>query len=90
MLTIHKYHVIHGKKHIDLQLPVGAKILTIQVQHNEPFVWALIDPNADFENREFIIFGTGHPIEDDISRLQYIGTFQISNGFLILNEFLST
>ena len=87
MLTIHKYHIIHGQKYVDLQLPIGAKILTIQMQHNEPFVWALINPDADFENRQFAIYGTGHPIVDDIGKLFYIGTFQMMEGMLVWHFF---
>lgn len=69
-----------------LQVPAGAKILTVQVQRGEPYLWALVDPAADHpSNINIAVFGTGHNIPDDIG--EYIGTFQLLNSELIFHVF---
>ncbi len=60
-------------------MPVGAKILTVQVQNGNPFIWAMVDPEAPTEEVTIRVHGTGHPIYDS-SNLEYIGTFQSMYG----------
>lgn len=64
-------------------MPIGAEILTVQVQNEEPCLWALVDPEAGMESRHIEIFGTGHTIEyfPGVSR-KYISTFQLKGGQL--------
>lgn len=45
-----------------LMMPRGAKILSVQMQHGAPQIWAYCDPTEKFERREFRIIGTGHDI----------------------------
>lgn len=68
-----------------LNMPSGATILTVQVQHNDPCLWAIVDPSEVTELRTFRIVGTGHPI--DFTTEAYIGTFQLSNGGLVFHIF---
>jgi hypothetical protein len=67
-------------------MPVGAKILTVQVQHvwgpeddEVPFFWALVDPSQPLHDHKYSVRGTGHPA-DDLG--PYIGTIQPSNGLV--------
>lgn len=55
-----------------IQMPKGAQVLSVHVQNGDPHLWALVDPSAEVETREFQIVGTGHPIEGDPGR--FIGT----------------
>ena len=57
-----------------LSLPTKAKILSVQMQHNKPVLWALIDTEQIPETRIFKVAGTGHPIMEKIK--QHIGTWQ--------------
>jgi len=43
-------------------LPVGFKLLTVQMQGPEITLWALVDPVADRREVSFLIIGTGHDI----------------------------
>jgi len=72
----------------NITMPIGAEILTIQTQNEEPYLWALVDPKAETESRHIEIFGTGHPVGYDmgVSR-KYISTFQIRNGQLVFHAF---
>ena len=57
-----------------ITVPVGAKIVHIEMQDGFPQLWAEIsDPSSSHvEVRQFEIFGTGHPIPD---KAQHVGTF---------------
>ena len=80
MKTIWKFNIQRIKEVQNIEMPVGAKVLSIQTQRNEAFIWALVDPEAVRENRSFIIYGTGHDI-NDIENLTYIDTYQV--GFML-------
>jgi hypothetical protein len=71
-----------------IEMPKGAKILKIQVQHGTPCMWALVDSKAPKEMREFRIVGTGQHIElSPYLELTYIGTFQVNGGHLVFHVF---
>lgn len=71
---------------MEVQMPAGAQILTVQVQGVTPVMWALVDPSAAKETRRFYVLGTGHPSEDrDLGR--YVGSFQLHGGALVFHLF---
>jgi len=85
MKQIWKYQLtVRDRMHV--LMPRGAKILTVQIQRDNPCVWALVDPEKADERRTFVIFGTGHPVIHD-ERLIYIGSFQLDGGALIFHVF---
>jgi hypothetical protein len=69
-------------------MPKGAKILTVQIQHGVPCLWALVNQPAPDVEREFRVIGTGHPIPD-AEALEYIGTIQVHEGGLVFHVFES-
>jgi hypothetical protein len=86
MKTIWKYQLVIQDSQ-PLTMPKGAEILTVQVQNNIPCIWALVDPDAEIEHREFCMFGTGHDF--GLIDYKYIGTFQIHEGLLAFHLFES-
>lgn len=68
-----------------LLMPKGATILTVQPQGGTPHLWALVDPTAETEPREFIIVGTGHALLGHRESYTYLGTVQ--NGPLVWHAF---
>ena len=86
MLSIFKYP-IPMDDYCSLDLPKGAKILTVQEQHGEPQIWALVDPEKQTEIRNFRLAGTGHPIKEKEEDLSHIETFQMMNGTLVFHLF---
>ena len=81
-MQIFKYHFeVEGE--VSIPMPKGAHILTVQVQHNTPCIWAIVDPEQPIESRTFRIFGTGHEMDINITRSHYIGTFQLLDGSFI-------
>lgn len=82
-MTIYKYPLeITDRQVIDM--PDGAKILTVQVQHEVPCVWAPVDPDVASVPRYFTIYGTGHPCS---AEGQYVGTFLVHGGALVFHIF---
>jgi len=71
-----------------VEMPIGAKILTVQLQLGTPCIWALVNPKAPLADRVIEVFGTGLPIEyaTGVSR-EYIGTYQLMDGALVLHVF---
>lgn len=87
MKTIYKYQV-PVNDHFTLELPEGARILSVQVQRGRAQLWALVDPAAPPARRDFMQYGTGHSVQPFNGRaLDYIGTYQLSEGDLILHLF---
>jgi hypothetical protein len=83
--TIYKYPV-EVDDEFTIGLPEGARVLSVDTQHGEPVMWALVDPTAPTTNRTFRVIGTGHPIED-AAELAFVGTFQMRGGSLIFHLF---
>lgn len=69
----------------EIEMPKGAKILSLQMNNKIPCIWAIVNPNAEKEIRRFNIYGTGHNITED--DLKYIGTFQMHNDMLVFHLF---
>lgn len=82
--TIFKY-TLSGRPRETVYMPEGAQVLTVQVQKDDPQLWALVDPDAPLRTRMFHTYGTGHQIEAD--NLSYVGTYQIDSGTLVLHVF---
>lgn len=69
MKTIYKYQLPAVGA---LKLPLGAQILTVQLQNGSPTLWALVKPDNTLVNRTISIVGTGWDIE---SNVKYINTY---------------
>ena len=54
--------------------PIDAQILSVQMQGNEPNVWALVDSTDRPTVYRLKVFGTGHEIDREVGR--FIGTVQ--------------
>ena len=66
---------------ISLDIPRGAKLLTVQLQGGIPTLWALVEKNAPYEDtRQIILLGTGHDIDHELG--EYLGTIQTEIGLV--------
>lgn len=74
-----------------ISMPKDAEILTVQTQGNTPCVWALVNPEAEKEDRNFEVFGTGHKVPVDMGVMrEYVDTYQLDGGSLIFHVFERT
>lgn len=85
MITIHKYTLGMADTQT-VRMHEGARLLSVQVQHDVACLWALVDTDREKVSRKLEIRGTGH----DCERLQlaaYVGTFQVDDGDLVFHLF---
>jgi hypothetical protein len=69
---------------VEIPMPRGAELLTVQVQRGIPCLWARVDTTEPRTSRRFRIFGTGHEMPSyDAWNGQYVGTFQMEGGALV-------
>lgn len=82
MLTIWKYRV--ATKTV-LQIPKGGRVLSVDEQNGDIYIWVLANPNAEKEDRTFLVYGTGHDIPDN--PMWFVGTVQLMGGKLVFHIF---
>lgn len=64
-----------------LSIPVGAQVLSVDVQNGQVCLWALVNPNGTKESRDFISVSTGEEIAGKYNSLNFVGTVKIENAF---------
>ncbi len=60
MTTIWKFEISKGDAVPVVEMPAGAKILSVGIQGSKVMAWAMVDPEAATEMVRFRISGTGH------------------------------
>ena len=70
-----------------VQMPRGAKVLSVQMQGGAPQLWALVDEKETQEPRAFTTYGTGHPLPEVLDYGRFVGTYQVHNGELVFHVF---
>ncbi len=58
-----------------IEMPVFAEILSVGVQNGTVCLWAIVEPDATKEERDFVICVTGNPVPANI--MKFIGTVQM-------------
>lgn len=71
---IHKY-VLETKERQFVEMPFGAKILSVGEQNGALCLWVMVDPEKPHEDRGIEIIGTGNTTPD--GRRNFIGTVVI-------------
>ena len=82
--TIWKYEAGVGR--FVLEMPAGARVLSVGVQFGKPCLWALVDPAAPLVAHGFAVTGTGHQA-GGLKPAAFVGTFQLHGGALIYHLF---
>jgi len=65
---------------LSIAMPKNSEIVDVQVQGEQPCIWAICNSDESYEKRRFVIVGTGHPL-GIIGK--YIGTFQLLGGSFV-------
>jgi hypothetical protein len=87
MMRVFKYP-IPIQDEVQIQMPSTGTILSVQEQHGEVVLWALVDDEKPLTPMKFRVVGTGHPIED-ADDLVYVGSVQQAGGALVWHVFLA-
>ena len=87
--AVWKYPVPSDRVYFSLEMPVTAKILTLALQHGEPYFWALVEPSRPKVRREFFLRGTGHAFMVDVNKYEmtHIGSFLVENDTFVFHLF---
>jgi hypothetical protein len=80
MVTIHKYQFTIADD-VVIEMPEGARVLSVQVQNGIPTLWAMVETDWKKEKRKFRVYGTGHALNGLDFMRTHIGTIQL-NGFV--------
>jgi hypothetical protein len=70
----------------EINVPVGAKILCLQMQEGLPCLWVQVNPQASTYPMRIVMYGTGHEITDT-PNLRYLGSFQCYGGTFVSHVF---
>lgn len=65
---------------VEIDMPAEATILTVALQDDIPYIWAIVNPKNEKTLRTFYCIWTGQPLIS-INK-KHIGTFQKSNGIV--------
>jgi hypothetical protein len=87
MMRIYKYPFVVTDEQT-LELPEGAKLLSVQMQFDIPCLWALVDEKALFKRRKLTVHGTGNPINSTDNQT-YLGTIQMREGQFVWHVFIT-
>lgn len=85
MMSVWKY-TFEVDDIVRIAMPTRARLLSVQIQHGRPCLWALIDPDAATVDRILHILGTGHNTER-VYFADYVGTFMQAGGDLVWHVF---
>jgi hypothetical protein len=81
-MKIYKYPILPNTPTV---MPQGALLLDCHVQGDNPYVWALVDPEAPKEQRLLRVFATGEQF--DPTGLIYVGSFHGIGGWMVFHLF---
>lgn len=86
MINIFKYKLEKFSHQIQkVQMPIGAKILSMLNQHEEIAIWAEVNATNISEARSFITLATGATKPDN--PLKYFTTLQFSDGNYVVHVY---
>lgn len=79
MKTIGKYALL-GAQIERVNVPRGARVLTVQMQGAQVCLWALADSREPLVTMTVWVFGTGFEMPEEVGR--YLSTVQTRDGFV--------
>lgn len=85
MKTIHKFQV-PVEDFVKVAMPLNAQVLCVQLQHDVPCIWALVEDDHATEIRCFRWQGTGNSAVGCKAE-DYVGTVQEFGGTLVWHLF---
>lgn len=83
-MKILKYKLTTVKNKNIILMPVGAEILSIQIQGQYPCIWALVNPELEEVERVIEVYGTGHEILPTTGGIRkFITTVQFQQNLVL-------
>lgn len=85
MKTVYKYTL--GPFVNEMQLPIGAEILSVGVQDGAPMYWALVDLTLNVEPIMLLVLATGETWPNGYTPVRFIGRIDIDGGAYVWHVF---
>ena len=70
-----------------VEIPGIYESLCVKLQHGNPCLWALVDPEQPKKKVKIYCVGTGHATKFRMEDVIYIGTILINNEYIVLHFF---
>ena len=88
MLTVYKYPLKLNTNGIGtINIDENAKLLHVNVQTRQFFLWALVEPNGFKVDQTILVSATGQELYYDERRLTHINTFLVDEGKFVFHAF---
>lgn len=84
-MKIYKYAIGDADQDGIIQIPYDHKILSVQLQNNQPHVWAAVDPTTPLVKRRWWVVPTGGNVS--LNDLPYYRTTLIGANGLVWHVF---
>jgi len=68
-------------------MPKDSELLSVQVQHGQICIWALVNIEAITVKRIIKMAGTGHDLTNRVPLGPFLGTVQVNGGQFIFHVF---
>ena len=79
---------LSGEVSQKISIPKEAKILSVEIQHNEMVVYAMVNTTIkETEQRKFRIIGTGDTTDASINNYVFLGTVLMADGEYVFHVF---
>jgi hypothetical protein len=77
--VVWKYQLSYREGRQDIDMPLGAKILSVQPQYDGICIWALVNPDqTEMDTVRFNKVYTGAPVPRNVG--EYVATCQVQRG----------
>lgn len=84
--VVYKYPLDSDVEVQQVLLPVGARILHVDLQNKQWQLWALVDTESPLENRHFVIVGTGMHMDRELN-YKHITTYMTPDHAFVFHVF---
>ncbi len=76
--------LLAGQGMFAVDMPKGARVTLAGMQHGMLTLWAIVDPEAERETREFCLRGTGKPLP---TNCEHVYSFMQNEGEFVWHLF---
>lgn len=84
-MKIWKYKLNESQSTQTIEMPEGAKILSVCEQYGQPTIWAAVDPDAKKVGRKIQLVATGELVE--LNGMSFVGTCVTGGGPIVCHVF---
>ena len=78
---VFKYPINKISEIVTIAIPSTWAICDVNCQGDELFLWGMVDIHAPLKDYRFIVYGTGHKI-DDVENLFFLKTVHMPDGLV--------